>query len=189
MAGAGYLNFHLHCGHSAVGPAGINRRPNPPIRRANRGDPCGPRQSSGGTHQHQSQQGGPHRASPHAFWATLLRRRASPARMSRCRTTSTTPACRWRTWWWDSSTWKREPWRKLIHVDDGAGIPRRAFRLLLCKLRARLPALRGRQGGPGMARPGPKDVEEGHGETAAMAEVDAHRPHPPGKHAAPEHRV
>jgi hypothetical protein len=29
---------------------------------------------------------------------------------SRCRTTSTTPACRWPTWWWASTTWKQDAW-------------------------------------------------------------------------------
>ena len=39
---------------------------------------------------------------------TFVRMLRAPRRTaSKCRTTSTTPACRWPTWWWASTTWNR----------------------------------------------------------------------------------
>ena len=60
-------------------------------------------------HQHQSQQGGAHRPPAQRRARRHLRPHAAraAATASRCRTTSTTPACRWPTSWSASTTWKR----------------------------------------------------------------------------------
>ncbi len=57
-------------------------------------------------HQHQPQQGRPHRPPAQRRPGRHLRARAAQPRAPRsaCRTTSTTPACRSRTWWWASCT-------------------------------------------------------------------------------------
>ena len=41
---------------------------------------------------------------------TFVRMLRAAASAWRCRTTSTTPACRWPTWWWASTIWRRRAW-------------------------------------------------------------------------------
>ena len=105
VAGNGYINIRLDRGAYA---AGLLRGESAEAAALGRED-------HRRAHQHQSQQGGAHRppaqrdAGRHVR-AHAARRRASA---SKCRTTSTTPACRWRTSWWASTTWKR---RRLADV-------------------------------------------------------------------------
>ena len=105
-------------------------------------------------HQHQSQQGGAHRPPAQRRAGRHVRAHAArrAANASRCRTTSTTPACRWPTWSSASTTWnRRRPPRCGRCIADPAV---RFDYLLLGSLRAHVRLLRGPSGSaaPGAAR-------------------------------------
>ena len=79
---------------------------------------AGRRQDHRRAHQHQSQQGRAHRPPAQRRPGRHVRPHAAraAATTSKCRTTSTTPACRWPTWWSASTTSRKMSYADVVEL-------------------------------------------------------------------------
>ena len=150
---------------------------------------CG-RASDRRAHEHQSEQGRAHRPSSQRRPRRHVRPLLEVARAIawRRRTTSTTPACRWRTSWWRSSGWRRRRSRTSSSSSRRTSVSTTSAGMSIRRWPSTTPTIRKRWSG-GARRCTPSSRQEG--DTAELAAIIARAivQSPSRDDAAPRHRV